>query len=51
VIEQDGFRESSANPLEGRSALPATLNPFGLRFGVRSPAGSLVSPLPGGARD
>jgi len=51
VIEQDGFRESSANPLEGRSALPATLNPFGLRFTARSPAGSPVSPLPAGARD
>jgi cytochrome P450 len=51
VIEQDGFGASSANPLEGRSALPATLNPFGLRFAVRSPAGSPVSPLPAGARD
>jgi cytochrome P450 len=51
LIEQDGFRESSANPLEGRSALPATLNPFGLRFAVHSPAGHPVSPLPAGARD
>jgi len=50
LIEQDGLRESSANPLKGRSLLPGTLNPFGLRFAVGSRAGSPVSPLPAGAR-
>jgi cytochrome P450 len=51
LIEQDGFRQSSANPLKGRSPLPGTLNPFGLRFALRSPAGGPVSPLPAGAPD
>jgi cytochrome P450 len=49
LIEHDGFRQSPAHPLEARDALPATLNPFGLRFALRGPAGHPVSPFPAGA--
>jgi len=35
LIEHDGFRQNSRHALDGRNALPATLNPFGLRFAVR----------------
>src|SRR3954471_2128945 len=51
LIEHDGFRQSSTPTLDSRSPLPATLNPFGLRFALRSPAVSPVSPLPAGARE